>query len=291
MTFLSYFRLLDDKQELDFKTYRKNIYNTLYPFDIFTNKNFKEINFEPITIFYGGNGSGKTTLLNIIAKSLKASVKNKNNLGELFDSYVSLCKYRLNEIDLREIKLITSDDVFDYLLDTRAINSRVNRRKNELCDEWLNNRFIRNDGPRDVMNEYSKLKDELNASKQTVSTYVRGRLTNNNIVSSSNGETALMFWENEIDENSIYLLDEPENSLSAENQLKLRNFIFESARYYNCQFIISTHSPFLLSLEGALIYDLDSLPVVTKKWNELSNVRIYHDFFLENSQKFTDVEK
>ena len=40
----------------------------------------------------------------------------------------------------------------------------------------------------------------------------------------------------------LYLLDEPENSLSAELQLDLLKFIENSARFYNCQFIISTHS-------------------------------------------------
>ena len=34
-----------------------------------------------------------------------------------------------------------------------------------------------------------------------------------------------MFWQQEIEENAIYILDEPENSLSAENQLKLKQFI------------------------------------------------------------------
>ena len=33
-----------------------------------------------------------------------------------------------------------------------------------------------------------------------------------------------MFWEKEIEEDSIYILDEPENSLSAENQLKLKKY-------------------------------------------------------------------
>ena len=33
-----------------------------------TQKGLSEINFAPITIFYGGNGSGKTTLLNVIAE-------------------------------------------------------------------------------------------------------------------------------------------------------------------------------------------------------------------------------
>ena len=95
-----------------------------------------------------------------------------------------------------------------------------------------------------------------------------------------------MFWEREIKEDSIYILDEPENSLSAENQIKLKKFIEESARFYNCQFIISTHSPFLLNLLEAKIYDLDEDEVTTKNWTELPNVRIYYDFFNEHKNEF-----
>ena len=81
-----------------------------------------------------------------------------------------------------------------------------------------------------------------------MSKFVRERLGNNNIIEWSNDESALIFWEREIKEDSIYILDEPENSLSAENQLKLKKFIEDSVIFYNCQFIISTHSPFLLKL-------------------------------------------
>jgi len=124
-----------------------------------------------------------------------------------------------------------------------------------------------------------------------MSKFVRDRLGNNNIVEQSNGESALMFWEREIKEDSIYLLDEPENSLSAENQLKLKKFIEDSARFYNCQFIISTHSPFLLNLLEAKIYDLDSVPVVPRKWTELPNIRVYYDFFKERESEFMEREE
>ena len=39
-----------------------------------------------------------------------------------------------------KIKFIMSDDVFDYLLDTRAINSRVNRHKDDLANEYVKNK-------------------------------------------------------------------------------------------------------------------------------------------------------
>lgn len=58
------------------------------------------------------------------------------------------------------------------------------------------------------------------------------------------------------------------------------------ARFYDCQFIISTHSPFILSIPFARIYDMDSVPVTTSKWTDLPNVRIYHDFFKDHEDEF-----
>jgi Predicted ATPase len=164
-----------------------------------------------------------------------------------------------------------------------SINNEVNRKKEMLMNEYFSNK---NTMCRDLFDDYDKLKDKIAADKKTLSAYTRERLGSNNIMRQSNGETALLFWEREIQENAIYILDEPENSLSAENQLKLKKYIEESARFYKCQFILATHSPLLLSLNEAVIYDLDSLPVKTKKWFELDNVRIYFDFFNENKDKF-----
>lgn len=67
--------------------------------------------------------------------------------------------------------------------------------------------------------------------------------------------------------------------------MKLMDFIEDFVRFFGCQFIISTHSPFLLAMRGAKIYDLDENPVDIKRWTELENVRIYYDFFkLHNSE-------
>ncbi|MFR8977402.1 MAG: AAA family ATPase, partial [Christensenellales bacterium] len=61
-----------------------------------------------------------------------------------------------------------------------------------------------------------------------------------------------------------------------------------AARFFHCQFVISTHSPFLLSLRGAKIYDLDSDPVDVRRWTELENVRTYYDFFKKHEREFSD---
>ena len=100
-----------------------------------------------------------------------------------------------------------------------------------------------------------------------------------NVTERSNGESALLYFTDSIRENALYLLDEPENSLSAARQLELKEFLEQSARFFGCQFIIATHSPLLLSLDGAKIYDLDENPVEVRDWWNLETVRLYQQFF------------
>ena len=81
-------------------------------------------------------------------------------------------------------------------------------------------------------------------------------------------------------------MDEPENSLSPAKQQELVKFIEDSARFFGCQFVIATHSPFVLAIRGAKIYDLDEEPVDVKRWTELENVRAYYDFLKSMHQNF-----
>ena len=104
--------------------------------------------------------------------------------------------------------------------------------------------------------------------------------------SNSNGESAYLYFTEKIKESGLYLLDEPENSLSPARQLELLNFLEQSARFFGCQFIIATHSPFLLAMKGAKIYDMDEEPVDVKRWTQLSSVRAYYDFFKLHEREF-----
>ena len=49
---------------------------------------------------------------------------------------------------------------------------------------------------------------------------------------------------------------------------------------------MATHSPFLLSMRGAKIYDMDEETVDVKRWSELGNVRAYYDFFKKHEREF-----
>ena len=59
------------------------------------------------------------------------------------------------------------------------------------------------------------------------------------------------------------------------------------ARFLGCQFIISTHSPFMLGTLNAKIYNSDSEDLEVSEWTELENVRYFYEFFEKHKEKFT----
>lgn len=261
-----------------------------YPFHVFWQKRFKSIEFEPITIFYGDNGSGKSTLLSIITETInrdKQIISRKNELvkTEYFDSYINKCQYYLeNDIPLGS-KMISSEDIFQNILLKRKENQEKNKQRENLQEQYRKYKY----NPID----YTSL-ETLNVSvetrKKTQSKFIKSRIEEN-AREFSNGQTSLEFFDKELKEKGLYLIDEPENSLAPKFQLELVQLILELSRFFNCQFIISTHSPFLLSLPEAKIYDLDAIPVVTKQWYELENMKIYYQFFKQNKDKFNNIEK
>lgn len=58
------------------------------------------------------------------------------------------------------------------------------------------------------------------------------------------------------------------------------------ARLLQCQFIIATHSPFMLGTLNAKIYNLDTKDYDIVKWSNLENVRYFYDFFKRHEREF-----
>lgn len=292
MEYLQSFCLPNEKQETeyvigdDYRTTMACFPKNLYPFQLFPQKKLERITFEPITIFYGGNGSGKSTLLNAIAQKLKLKREAPFNDTPFYEVYVDLCKYQLaprtKELPA-ESRIITSDEVFDFLLNLRALNQGLERSREKLFEEYDKTReqafSLRS------LADYEELKRNNEANRSTKSQYVSKRMPGS-VYGKSNGESGFLYFTEKIRENALYLLDEPENSLSADLQVRLAQFLEDSARFYGCQFVISTHSPFLLAMKGARIYDLDRSPVEVRKWTELEAVRLYYNFFEKHREMF-----
>ena len=284
MLYLSRFTFPDKEMEFDFHLYqRRTCYDTFYPFGVLSGRGLVELTFEPVTILCGGNGSGKTTALNIIGERLGLQRDTLYNRSNFFERYTQLCDFELRGKLPKYSRVITSDDVFDYMLSLREVNEGVDRRREEIFEEYLENRR----GPFQLksLEDYEQLKKVNQARHMTQSRYARANLKAN-APEQSNGESAFYYFSNKIGENGLYLLDEPENSLSPQRQLDLVKFMEDSARFFGCQFVIATHSPFVLSMRGAKIYDLSSEPARVCRWTELEHVRTYFDFFREHEGEF-----
>lgn len=269
-----------------------------YPCAIFPPKELSEINFDRITILYGGNGSGKSTLLNLIARRLELNRVSPFNSSELFDSYTAACTYETG-FDEEEgfplripngSRIVTSDDVFDYMLAVRTNNEDISENIEEARAGWRELKYgetVKLEG----MDDYEKLRLQVLSRSKSVSRrkFVR-RTAGMETRLKSNGETALAYFREKLKNDTLYCLDEPENSLSPKLQLELAGLLEELTRYCGCQLILATHSPFLLAIRGARIYDLDDPPVTIKPWQELENTRTYFDFFYKYRRLFRDNE-
>lgn len=284
MIYLSHFEFPSIEQEYDFVLAQKRTcYDTYYPFQTISKHNLEMLDFEPVTILYGGNGSGKTTALNVIAEKLVLERDTLYNRSNFFEDYTGMCSYEVTCDIPKQSRIITSDDVFDFMLNLRSINNGINRKREELFEDYLDAKYSL--FQMKSLDDYEQLKKVNSARSNTQSKYIRKNLMDN-VREHSNGESAFLYFSDKIQENALYLLDEPENSLSPEKQQELLKFLEDSARFFGCQFIIATHSPFLLSMKGAKIYDMDEEPVDVKKWTELPNVRAYFDFFMRHEGEF-----
>ena len=283
MIYLRNFSFPSEDREYNFiLDEKRTCFDTFYPFKILSKNDFTEIDFEPVTILYGGNGSGKSTALNVIAEKIEASRDTIFNKSNFFKDYVDMCD--MDEVKVAEIKrIITSDDVFDYILNLRNLNEGIDNKRENLFGDYLDAKY--SGFKMKSLEDYEELKKVNSASASTMSKFIRKNLMSN-VRLYSNGESAYRYFIEKITENGLYILDEPENSLSPKRQIELMSFIEDSARFFGCQFIISTHSPFLLAIKGAKIYDLDESPVSVKPWTSLENVRTYYEFFKHHNSEF-----
>ena len=263
-----------------FKLVSSNIKNNnIYPFNVINSKEPDIFIFDNITVLYGNNGSGKSTILNIIAHKLNLKGKERNNpeiigMIDYFEDYVSKCEYELGENEngkiisripeksryikseeiLYEIRKIEQDAVLQESIEVNLARERGFEQAQE---------FLQTDEVEKQIARFEFAEEKY-----------------------SNGETTLQILEDTIEPDRLYLLDEPEVSLSPQNQVKLAEKINEMARYLGIQFIIATHSPFMLGILNAKIYNLDTKNYEVQKWSELENVRYFYDFFKERMGEF-----
>lgn len=270
MIYLSSFKLSDKKVN------NPNI----YPYNVFRGKYIDPFVFSPITVLYGNNGSGKSTLLNIIANCLKIKGKeyatsNSYGIVDYCGSFSAECLYSLGEDDDgRHLKIsensryIKSEDI---LYEIKKIQQK------QILSEGMEYDYVKKGMSLTDARKY--LASREGSKQESYILFAQEKY--------SNGETSLHYFKEYLQPDALYLLDEPEVSLSPANQVLLAEEINKLARLLQCQFIIATHSPFMLGTLHAKIYNLDTKDYEVSKWSDLDNVRYFYDFFKKHENEFT----
>lgn len=160
--------------------------------------------------------------------------------------------------------------MFENVLSIRRLNEGIDERRNQLIHEYITGRDPEKTNTLAGLDDYERWRKSADLRKKslTQSAFIRKNLMGN-VQERSNGESALAYFVEKMQDGALYLLDEPENSLSPQNQLQLKYFIEDAVRNHSCQFIVSTHSPFILSLRRAKIYDLDTVPPMSRRGRSL----------------------
>lgn len=211
-----------------------------------------ELTFDkPITFFVGENGIGKSTLIEAIA------------VGLGFNPEGGTKNYRFQT-------KASHSELWEYLTVVKS------------CNFAQNGYFLRAESFYNTLSYVDYLYEEAHSDNEFLQ-HVRknggGRFSMHNM---SHGESFL----NAISEflpNGIYVLDEPEAALSPTGIMKLMVYMNDLVGK-NCQFIISTHSPMLITVPNSEVYQLSESKIEKIPYDKTEHFTLSKRF-LENPER------
>lgn len=191
-----------------------------------------------VTIFVGENGAGKSTFLEALAVAMGCSAEggSKNFHFSTLDTHTRLHDYLRIAKDSKPIR-----DVFFYRAET-----------------YYN-----------FSTEMKKLDDEPSFDPEIRHAYGGQRLHE-----LSHGQSVIQLFRHRFRPNGVYIMDEPEAALSPARQLEVIGHVRRLAGA-GAQFVIATHSPILMAIPDAKIYEVRDEGLCATDYDSLEQVAIY----------------
>lgn len=219
---------------LGFDISGKSEYQDQYPFYLPIFKEVHSLSFKkPVTIFVGENGSGKSTLLESLAMAMNlpaigsANLEQDKTLSGL-STFVECIRTKWSKKAYRGF-FFRAEDYFGFV-------KRLGRLDEELADDIADfEKNLSGTGLKLAAGSVLGQKEALKRKYGDLNTV-------------SHGEGFLKVLQNRIQPEGIYLIDEPEAALSPQRQLSLYTLLKNMALENNCQFLLATHSPILMTL-------------------------------------------
>ncbi len=229
-----------------------------------------------IVIFTGDNGTGKSTLLKAIAQKHGAINTGYYPLDSpYYDEIKPLSEAIKLTYDIKHKKgfMFSGEEFITFIhkiqeekKDLEAYIKEVEVNYKDKSD------FARNQA-------LAPARKELHA----IMNQYEGELQHK-----SHGEGFLSFFKSRLHQKGIYFLDEPETPLSPEHQFQLFVLISDLAAS-GSQIFIATHSPILMALNHAVIYDFNQ-HLKEVEYDQIESVQ-FLKYFLNHPHLFKDKVK
>ncbi len=194
----------------------------------------------PVTIFVGENGTGKSTLLEAVA------------LAYGFNAEGGTRNFRFST-------KATHSDLYRHILLGKAARAR---------DGF----FLRAESLYNVATDIDRMDAEPSFGPPLIDSY--GGVS---LHEQSHGESFLSIVHNRFHGNGLYILDEPEAALSPMRILTLIAEINALVKK-DSQFVIATHSPILMAIPDARVYELSDGGIRAVDYRETEHFQVTRRF-------------
>jgi predicted ATPase len=226
---------------------------------------------KPVIIIAGDNGCGKSTLLEAIGYKLRLPTISSTDI--VTDSTFTAARELFGDINIMwrnktpNGMFFRAEDYIGFVRSIAMMKENLGKDLKDLQDE------LQGYG---LMLAQGLLKKQVN---ELESRY------NGKLEEKSHGEGFLQILSTRIHGNGVYVLDEPEASLSPMKQLSLISLLMQSAANTDAQFIIATHSPVLMGIPNSTIYYLNESGIKEVAYEDTEHYQIYKSF-LDNRERF-----
>ena len=245
-----------------------------FPFSVPVVQTLEKVSFPtPVTIFVGENGSGKSTLLEALARSAQMITvgSEETQRDQTLDALQPLADHLKLVWNKRTHRgfFLRAEDFFGYVKRLRALRLEMQADLEQIEKDYRGR------------SDYARALASMPAAS---SLHALDAAYGDDLDANSHGESFLALFQSRFVPDGLFILDEPEAALSPVSQLGLIAMIKEMVPRGG-QFIIATHSPILMAMPDASIFDLDHRPPGFVQYNDLESVNLYRSF-LENPDSY-----